>query len=214
MTRDPRAIAIRDGYATIARAYTEHLSDELAAKPLDRGFLDAFAERVRDQGLVLDVGCGPGQVAAYLHRRGVTIEGVDLSPEMVAQAAARHPAIRFVVGDMFALPHPPASLAGLVGFYAIVHTPTAELAAPIRELQRVVRPGGLVALAFHAGTEHNHVEELWGCATSLDFWFHPPEAVVAALEHAGFTIEARLDRAPYPDVEYPSHRTYLLARRS
>jgi hypothetical protein len=77
----------------------------------------------------------------------------------------------------------------------------------------VLRPGGLAAVAFHAGTDAVHVDELFGCATSLDFMFHRPEAVSAALVDAGFTIEARLDRAPYPDVEYPSHRTYLLARK-
>ena len=38
------------------------------------------------------------------------------------------------------------------------------------------------------------------------------DAVVAALVTAGFTLEARLDRAPYPDAEHPSARTYLLAR--
>jgi hypothetical protein len=36
---------------------------------------------------------------------------------------------------------------------------------------------------------------------------------VARLVHAGFAIEARLDREPYPDVEYPSQRTYLFARK-
>ena len=43
--------------------------------------------------------------------------------------------------------------------------------------------------------------------------FHDPDAVVAALVAAGFTLEARLDREPYPGVEHPSRRTYLLARK-
>lgn len=210
---NPRAPSIRDGYRTIAQAYAEHLIDELSGKPLDRALLDAFAEGVRGRGPVVDVGCGPGQVAAYLHERAVTIEGLDLSPAMIEQATAHHPAIPFRVGDMFALPYADASLAGVIGFYAIVHTPTDELHAPCRELHRVVTPGGLIALAFHAGTQHTHVDELWGVPTSLEFWFHPPAAVVATLEQVGFTIEARLDRKPYPDVEYPSERTYLLARR-
>ena len=209
---DPRGADIRAGYATIARAYHEHLRDELAGKPLDRAFLTAFADSV-EPGPVVDVGCGPGQVAAYLHARGVSVEGLDLSPEMIEQAVAAHPAIAFRVGDMFALPYADASLAGIVAFYAIVHVPTAELGAPLQELHRVVRPRGLVALAFHVGTAPTHVDELWGCATSLDFWFHPIDAVAAALEAAGFAIEARLERAPYPDLEYPSRRAYLLARR-
>ena len=72
---DPRADALRRGYATIARAYREHLIDELAGKPMDRGFLDAFAELCRG-GLVVDVGCGPGHVARYLAERGARVEGL------------------------------------------------------------------------------------------------------------------------------------------
>jgi SAM-dependent methyltransferase len=209
---DPRADTLRAGYATVARAYREHLSSELAGKPLDRAFLDAFAERCAG-GLVVDVGCGPGHVASYLAARGTAVEGIDLSPEMIAEATASYPDLAFRVGDMFALPYEPASVMGVVAFYAIVHLHTNELARPVRELHRVLQPGGLAAIAFHVGTDSVHVDELFGCATSLDFVFHRPEDVTAALVDAGFTIEARLDRLPYPDAEHPSQRTYLLARK-
>jgi len=209
---DPRADALRAGYATVATAYREHLANELAGKPLDRALLDAFAERCAG-GTIVDVGCGPGHVAAYLASRGARVEGIDLSPQMIAEATAAYPGIAFREADMFALPYADGTLRGIVGLYAIVHLRTAELAAPLRELCRVLAPNGLVLVAFHAGTDTVHVEELFGCATSLDFYFHAPEAVTAALVEAGFALEARLDREPYPDAEYPSRRTYLLARR-
>lgn len=202
---------MRAGYAAIARGYREQLGDELAGKPLDRAFLDAFVERVN--GMIVDVGCGPGHVASYLATRGATVEGVDLAPEMIAEASAMHPGLVFRVADMFALPYANESVGGIVAFYAIVHLHTGELAAPFREYHRALASGGLCAIAFHAGTETIHVDELFGAATSLDFRFHQPDAVIDALTAAGFTIEARLDRAPYPDVEHPSQRTYLLARR-
>ncbi|HET9988305.1 MAG TPA: methyltransferase domain-containing protein [Kofleriaceae bacterium] len=207
---DERADAIRAGYAPVARAYREHLGDELAGKPLDRAFLDAFAERCAG-GRIADVGCGPGHVARYLADRGANVEGVDLSPQMIDEARAAHPGLTFRVGDMFALPPEVTDLAGIVAFYAIVHTATDHL--PFREFHRVLAPGGLVAIAFHAGDQTVHVDDLFGVATSLDFTFHDPDAVVAALVGAGFTLEARLDRAPYPNVEHPSQRTYLLARK-
>jgi SAM-dependent methyltransferase len=209
---DPRADAVRRGYATVARAYRENLNDELAAKPLDRAFLDAFAERCTS-GLVADIGCGPGHVSRYLAARGATVEGIDLSPAMIDEARASHAGIAFRVGDMFGLPYATASVAGIVAFYAIVHLRSDELVSPFREFHRVLAPGGLVAVAFHVGTDCVHVDELFGCATSLDFMFHRPEAVTAALVETGFTIEARLDREPYPGAEHPSQRTYLLARK-
>jgi len=202
---------IRAGYATVAQAYREQLQGELAGKPLDRAFLDAFAERVT--GRIVDVGCGPGQIAAYLQSRGADVAGLDLSPHMIAEARAAHPEIELTVGDMLALPYADGSLAGIAAFYAIVHLPTTELLAPFRELHRVLAPGGLLAIAFHTGTGHVHVDDMWGCATSLDFFFHPAAEVAARLADAGFTLEARLDREPYPGVEHPSQRSYLLARR-
>lgn len=210
--RDPNADAVRTGYAGIARAYRENLLDELAGKPLDRAFLDAFAERCRGTRVV-ELGCGPGQVARYLADRGADVEGLDLSPEMIDEARASHPQLAFRVGDMFSLPYPDGSLGGVVAFYAIVHLAPSDLAAPLREMHRVLAPHGLVALAFHIGTTALHVGELWGRATSLDFQLHEPEAVGAALAAAGFALEARLDREPYPGAEHPSRRCYLLARR-
>jgi SAM-dependent methyltransferase len=209
---DPRADALRRGYATVARAYREHLASELDGKPLDRAFLDAFAERCRGGGIV-DVGCGPGHVAAYLAARGAQVEGVDLSPAMIEEAVASHPGIAFRAADMFALPYDAGTVTGIVAFYAIVHLRSDELVAPFREFARVLAPGGLAAVAFHAGETTVHVDELFGCATSLDFMFHPPAAVERAFGEVGFMIEARLDREPYPDAEHPSRRTYLLARR-
>ena len=134
--------------------------------------------------------------------------------EFVRHARTSHPELTFHVADMFALPYETASVGGVVAFYAIVHLRSDELVAPFRELHRVLAPGGLAAIAFHAGDEAVHVDELFGCATSLDFMFHRPEAVIAALAAAGFTIEARLDREPYAGGEHPSQRTYLLARTS
>jgi SAM-dependent methyltransferase len=63
------------------------------------------ADRARRAGLqsVLDVGCGPGQVACLLRDRGlVRYHGVDFSPERVAAARAACPQFTFSVADVFA----------------------------------------------------------------------------------------------------------------
>ncbi|WP_432165533.1 class I SAM-dependent methyltransferase [Streptomyces sp. bgisy031] len=48
--------------------------------------IDAFADRVRRIGPVLDVGCGSGTVTAYLAERGLDVSGVDLSPLVIENA--------------------------------------------------------------------------------------------------------------------------------
>jgi hypothetical protein len=58
----------RAGYDAVAADYAEWVSDELAAKPLDRALLAAFAELVHAAGArpVGDLGCGSGRVTAHL----------------------------------------------------------------------------------------------------------------------------------------------------
>ncbi len=93
MTEPSYLCATRAAYDTVAVDYAELVSRELAAKPLDRALLAAFAELVQAAGVgpVADLGCGPGRVTAHLHHLGLTAFGVDLSPAMVAAARRRHP---------------------------------------------------------------------------------------------------------------------------
>jgi SAM-dependent methyltransferase len=186
----------------------------LAHKPLDRELLNRFASEVRGHGLVYDLGCGPGQTTAFLHDLGVPVRGLDLSAALLQEARQRHPQIEFQQGDMLALPVDNDSVAGVVAFYAIVHLSPTGLRQTVVEIHRVVKPGGRLLLAFHVGEGIKHVEEFLGKAMSLHFAFFPSELVKSELLRAGFVAVEVIERDPYPAVEYPSRRAYLLARKA
>lgn len=205
---------VRDSYDSAAEAYAEHLATELDDKPLDRHLLNRFAEATRGRGRVADLGCGPGQIGRYLQEQGVDVVGIDLSPGMVRVAAGLYPGIEFRVGDMTRLDLPGASLAGVVAFYSIVHFRPDELGAVFEQMRRVLMPGGLALISFHVGDEEVHVDDLYGSPVSLDFRFHLPGAVIAALQGAGLAVVEQAEREPYEGTEYPSRRCYLLARAS
>jgi len=78
---------------------------------------------------------------------------------------------------------------------------------------RVLRAGGLLLLAFHAGDEVVHEEELWGHKLCMNFLFFQPTEIRLGLEGAGFVIERIVERDPYPEVEYQSQRAYIFARK-
>jgi SAM-dependent methyltransferase len=138
--------------------------------------------------------------------------GIDLSPRMIDWARKRSPEIAFRVGDMRALDLPDGALAGLVAFYSLIHIHEREMTPTLRELRRVLAPDGLLLVAFHIGEETVHRDELWGHAVSLDFRFLMPSPMVSRLTEAGFLVLERIEREPYPEVEHPSRRCYLLAR--
>jgi SAM-dependent methyltransferase len=211
------AAGTRRSYDAVAGRYAAEMADELRSKPLDRALLDAFAELAGD-GRVADIGCGPGHVTAYLAGRGADPFGLDLSPMMCA-AALQATSLAFAAADMTALPLRPASLAGLVCLYAVIHLDAAQRLAAYEEFARVLRPGGHALVAFHTSDDDVPVggsltmDEWWGQQVALTFRFLDPIGEVALLRDAGLELTARLDRAPYEGAEHASQRCYLLVRR-
>ena len=202
----------RTSYDHVADEYVRRIFDELKHKPFDRQMLDRFAMSVREIGPACDMGCGPGHVARYLHEHGVQVCGVDLSQVMVDRARQLTPGVEFRQGDMTALDAPDAAWAGIAAFYSIIHIPHGDMIQALGELRRVLRPNGLLLLAFHIGDETIHLDEWWGQTVSVDFFFFRPAEVADYLCAAGFEFEEIIEREPYPDVEHQSRRAYIFAR--
>ena len=217
----------RRSYDAVAGAYADGLRDELAGKPLDRALLAALIEEApveeapveqapveagRPRATVGDLGCGPGHVTGWLAAHGASATGIDLSAGMIDVARREQSAAEFRVGDLLSLPAADGEFGAVVAFYSIIHLAPGELPAALAEMHRVVRPGGLALLAFHVGTEVRHFSEWLGHDVDVDFRFHQPGDVVARLEAARFTLQARLERRAYP-AEVDTRRAYLLAAR-
>ncbi|HEY7025092.1 MAG TPA: methyltransferase domain-containing protein [Candidatus Limnocylindrales bacterium] len=204
----------RSSYERVARHYADEIAGELAGKPFDRDFLDRFAERVGDRRVV-ELGCGPGHVSAYLAGRGANVSGLDLSAAMIEQARRLFPRIAFEVGDMLDLPFDQGSLGGVVSFYSIVHFDDHQSEAAFAEMVRVLTPDGALALAFHVGDEVVHRDEWFGEPVNVDFRLHDPGTVQRQLRDAGFTVESVHERDPYPPpVEGQTRRCYIVALKS
>jgi ubiquinone/menaquinone biosynthesis C-methylase UbiE len=206
--------SIRESYDRIADEYALRIFNELAHKPLDRDLLDRFAAQTAGRGQVCDMGCGPGHVARHLRDAGTNVFGLDLSPKMLEQARRLNPDISFQQGNMTALQLEDATLAGITAFYAIVNIPKQDLSSVFREMDRVLKPGGLLLVAFHTGDEVVQEKELWGRPISMDFLLFQPSAIRLCIESVGLKIEEIIEREPYaPEVEYQSRRAYIFARK-
>ncbi len=127
------------------RAFDLVIAREIAA--LYERLAEQLAPRLPATGRILDVGCGAGRPTAQLARRlpGARLTGVDLSATQIALARREHaavPNLEFRTGDALALPFPDRSFDAAVSLASIKHWP--DRARGVRELARVVRPGGLV----------------------------------------------------------------------
>ncbi|HUY49969.1 MAG TPA: class I SAM-dependent methyltransferase [Streptosporangiaceae bacterium] len=211
-------VGVQAAYDAVARAYHAQLGDELDGKPLDRALLEGFIE-LAGAGPIADVGCGPGHVTRFLAARHAKVIGVDLSPGMIGVAREHAPALAFAVGSMLALPVADGAWSGAVALYSIIHLTAGQRAIACREFARTVRPGGWLLAAFHidspdfAAGEVSHLTNWFGESVELDGFFLEPADVAGDVEAAGFTIMSTLVRSPWPEIEYPSRRCYLLAQR-
>ncbi len=199
------------GYDRVAEQYAERFTHELDYKPFDRHLLAMFAELIKGKGAACDIGCGPGQIARYLHDQGAEAMGVDLSPKMIEQARQINPQQRFEVADMRALPFQNGELAGITAFYSVIHIPRPDVTGVLNEFRRVLKPDGWLLVTFHIGDEIRHFDAFFEKPVSLDFVFFQVAEMRGYLEAAGFALKIVTERAPYAE-EHQSHRGYLLAQ--
>jgi SAM-dependent methyltransferase len=120
--------------------------------PYDR-FVDLCLEAAAAQGTgvrrVLVGACGTGNAAVELARRGLEVAGFDLSPSMVAVAAAKaRPGPRLAVGDLRAVPVRDgwADLVLVLNASLNYLLEPAEVLATLRQLGRVAAPGATVVV--------------------------------------------------------------------
>jgi len=207
-------VDVANSYDKVAHDYAEEFKDELTHKPFDRKMLELLVEKTNRLGPYCDLGCGPGQIAGFLHSLGVDVIGIDISTEMIEQAKLLNPAIRFEQGNMLALERvADNSLGGIAAFYSLLHLSRESVVPALRELYRALRPGGVLLIALHIGSEVVHRDEWFGKEVSLDFRFFETEEVKNNLLEAGFAVEEVIERGPYISFEYPSRRAYTFARK-
>lgn len=204
---------LQESYDRVAEDYAEQFFHELDNKPKDRELLADLVKRVGSAGRICDLGCGPGQIARYLRDCGGDAFGLDVSAGMVAVARRLNPDIEFVQGSMLDFDLPDDALGGIAAFYSIIHIPREKVVDALREIKRVLRPNGLVLLAFHQGSEIKHVDEWWGHPVNLDFAFFQREEMEGYLQAAGLVIDEVTVRPPYEGFEFASTRVYILARK-
>jgi SAM-dependent methyltransferase len=201
-------------YDKVASAYAATFLHELDHKPFDREILTRFATATRRGSQtghpVCDLGCGPGHIGAFLAARGVDAVGLDLSAGMVAQARLSYPEMAFTEGNMTSLDLPDDSFTGIVCFYALIHVPRSQVPAALREMARVLVPGGSLLVAVHGGRGTLHADEMVGQPADLDATLFSLAELCDLMHHAGFSIVESRDRPPY-EMEHPTQRLYVWA---
>jgi uncharacterized protein YceH (UPF0502 family) len=207
--RDDR---VRAAYGARAAEYADLIAGELDGLAFERWLLDRVVTEAGSRPVV-DAGCGPGHVTAYLDAAGADARGIDLTPQMVEEARSRFPGVRYDVGDLTRLmrPESAAGWGGVLGWYSLIHLAGSEFPAAVAALARPLAPGGVLVLGLHGGDDVRR--SLFAGDVPLDLVLHRPADVVAAVTAAGLDDVEWYLRGPLARREETTDRLYVLARR-
>jgi SAM-dependent methyltransferase len=210
-------------YEKFAAEFDEHAKDGFANAYLDR---PACLELLGDvAGLrLLDAACGPGLYAEELVRRGAHVTGFDVSPRMVELSRARVPAADFRVHDVGDPLDWLADGSMDVVLFALALEYVDDRVAALRELHRVLRPGGALVLSRlhptgdwlrHGGSyfDARVIDETWKNGWHVRYWIAPLEQTCEELYEAGFLIERLREPRPVPEAQALDPAEYERLRR-
>jgi SAM-dependent methyltransferase len=179
---------VRRRYSEMADTYIQTFGAIDHVDPEDLGFLERNLGRC--DGTVLDAGCGPGHLTAYLTGVGLTAMGIDLVPEFIDSARSHWPGIDFMVGSLHALDIPDRSLGGILAWYSLIHCEPGELAEVLVEFRRTMSRGGKLVVGFFEGGEIGPFDHK---VTTAYRW--PADEMSRMLSLAGFAEVDRSRRA-------------------
>jgi 2-polyprenyl-3-methyl-5-hydroxy-6-metoxy-1,4-benzoquinol methylase len=126
---------------------TRHSRDWLEqAAPTD--LYARFERFFRKGGETADIGCGNGRDAAWLAAHGYPVVGYDASAELLAEARRLFPGLAFAQAKLPRLAEIARQFDNVVCETVIMHLAQAEIAEAVRNLQRLLKPGGVLYLSW------------------------------------------------------------------
>lgn len=171
-------------YRQIAAVYAEAQQDRthLAAQAA------RFAALVKLNGLVFDVGCGPGLDTAVLQQHNLRAIGLDFSYEMMQvgrQVYNVH--APFVQADMRHLPLG-SVVDGLWVCASLLHLQRADVLPTVQAFHRVLKSDGILYLSVKLGAGEKWVSSAYDSAFGRFFTYWRPETLDPLLKTAGFDV--------------------------
>lgn len=197
--------SVCEAYSSLSEQYIGLFGDCSQEHEADTGFVRRHLTGL--VGPVLDLGCGPGHWTSYLHSLGADVSGVEMVPEFVAHARAKHPLAEFRQGSMTELELPDHCVAGVLAWYSTIHLSPSELDDVLTGFRRLLVPSGVLVAGF--SDSDDEVARFDHKVIAAYRW--PADVFSARLTRAGFAEVERLRRQV---TERPDRRYAAIAARA
>ncbi|MDD5489924.1 MAG: class I SAM-dependent methyltransferase [Candidatus Moranbacteria bacterium] len=147
---------LKDTYNKIAKDWhKDHSRDEWWVEGTDK-----FISSLKENDLVLDVGCGAGTKSKYLIGKKIRVIGIDFSEEMIKIAKKEVPAGRFEVLDLDDIESLPELFDGIFMQAVLLHVPKKEVVSKLRKAVKRLKKGGYLYIAVKEKRRDGPEEEI------------------------------------------------------
>jgi cyclopropane fatty-acyl-phospholipid synthase-like methyltransferase len=141
---------------------------------------------------ILDLGCAAGALTHFFSERGATVIGIDSEPKAIERARQLFPDLQFEQADVARLPQADQSIDKAVAGDLVEHLDEPTLNAMLRELRRVLVPGG--TLSIYTPNPKHLIERLKAhdfvlAQNPTHIGLRTADQLVAALERNGFKVD-------------------------
>jgi SAM-dependent methyltransferase len=189
---------------------------ESAFLPLWKDALRAV--HAREGMRIFDAGCGAGGACVEADKIGCEVIGVDASAALLDIARKRLPTAIFHEADLESLPFGESEFDAIIAVNSVLYA--TDIAQAMKELARVIRPGGRIVITNWGNPEDCDVREVLDAVVGIlpfkpprgPFWLSAPGKVEGLLANAGLTLVERGESRC--DFTYPSFEICWRAQRS
>lgn len=177
---------------------------------------DVFFQRINNPAArILDIGCGPGNVSRYLHRKNPQwqFHGIDAAPNMLRLYEENIPSSTVTLMDIRNFTEIPGTYDGIVCGFCIPYLNKEETGRLVDTAAKLLSPDGILYLSFVEGDPAKSGLVTGSTGDHTYFYYHQQDKLTATLQKAGFE-KAKVIRVEFVrSAEQKEWHTILITKR-
>ena len=156
--------------------------------------IDGFIKKLKGKR-VLDAGCGCGRDIAEFIKRGLQVEGIDYSREIIKKCKEKFPETNFYIGDLRNTDLPDKEYGGIWACASILNLKKDDVQIALSEFKRILKPNGQLFISVKEGEGERMIPDQAG---QRYFSFYSSNELKELVEKAGFEVSYI---EPVPELE-------------